>query len=419
MLKSLENALPRIQRYEKELPMTESLEHALPKLYGEIIIFCAHALAFLRNNPEVNRKQLRWTKFSSDITAVIKNTCQYSQQVDEAASMVRLAKETHNTETLAALKAIGDLQISGGATLPCHMVPYGLNLRFFGRSSELELLKNTLDPSNNTASLRAIGIHGLGGVGKSQLALQYANTSTDNYQVIAWIPAETQIKLVQGLSSLALKLGIAAEDTSDDYQNVSKVRDWLNRYKQPFLLIFDNVENTELLQQIWPTSTQGSIIITTRSPSQASKRATSTLALQPFPRDPGADFLRTLVGQEPLDDEDELALKEICSLIGGLPLATMQISDSIRDRGYSYSEFLALYKKSAERIFVKLGTPVEYNSTVLTTWDVSLEKLSPEATLLQQLLVFFDPDIIPERLITNTKASIEDPRFGFLFDEFE
>jgi hypothetical protein len=97
----------------------------------------------------------------------------------------------------------------------------------------------------------------------------------------------------------------------------------------------------------------------------------------------------------------------------------MQISDSIRDRGYSYSEFLALYKKSAERIFVKLGTPVEYNSTVLTTWDVSLEKLSPEATLLQQLLVFFDPDIIPERLITNTKASIEDPRFGFLFDEFE
>jgi hypothetical protein len=419
MLKSLENALPRMQRYEKELPMTESLENALSKLYGEIIIFCAHALAFLRNNPEVTKKQSRWTRFSNEITGVIKNIREYSKQVDEAASMVRLARETHNSETLAAIKALGDLQLSGGANLPCYMVPYGLNLRFFGRSTELETVKEILDPSAYGESLRAIGIHGLAGVGKSQLALQYANTSRDVYQMIAWIPAETRIKIIQGLSQLAVKLGITEEGNEDDAQNVSKVRDWLDSVKKPFLIIFDNVEDIQLLQQIWPTTARGSLIITTRSPSQASKRTANTLALQSFSEDPGREFLQSLTGQKPSDAQDEEALKEVCGLIGGLPLALMQISDFIRDRGYSYAEFLALYKKSAEKIYAKSGSPVEYNGTVLTTWDMSVDKLSEEATELQNLLAFFDPDAIPERLIANTKAEFDGTNFEFLLDEFE
>lgn len=97
----------------------------------------------------------------------------------------------------------------------------------------------------------------------------------------------------------------------------------------------------------------------------------------------------------------------------------VQISDFIRDQRYSYTEFLRIYKKSAEKIFAKSENPVEYDDTVFTTWNISLQKLSEEAIKLQNLLVFFDPDLIPERLITNTKAEIDDPSVDFLFDEFE
>lgn len=311
-------------------------------------------------------------------------------------------------------------QVSGNPSLPLYLVPYGSNLRFFGRSSELETLKETLDPSQAMTSPRAIGIHGLGGVGKSQLALRYANVSREIYPVIAWIAADDQILIKEGLSNLALRLGIASSETKNDtYPLVSKVRDWLNAFKQPFLLIFDNLDDAGLLQKIWPSNNQGSIIITTRSPLEASMRAAQTLALLPFSDDSAKKFLQTLVGRGPVDEDDETALKEVCCLMGGLPLALVQISDFIRDGCHDYKNFLALYKMSGDWMLKKLQIPADYDEDCLTTWDASLKQLSGFASKLQKLLVFFDPDMIPERLIWNPKFVIEDWRFAFLYSEFE
>jgi hypothetical protein len=97
----------------------------------------------------------------------------------------------------------------------------------------------------------------------------------------------------------------------------------------------------------------------------------------------------------------------------------VQLSDFIRDRAYSYAELLKIYDKSAEKVYAKSDRPVEYDHTVLTTWDISLQKLSTEARTLQNLLIFFDPDSLLERLITNTKAELEDTELSFLLDEFE
>lgn len=246
MLESLHNALPRIQKYERELPMTEALEKALLDLYGETIVFCAHAIAFFRNNPNSARNRNAWSKFSRDSAEVIANVRKYSRRVDEAADMIMLSKELDTAETVAALKDFYGLRIpTDGVRLPCFMIPYGLNLRFFGRAAELETLKQALHPKADSL-LRAVGIHGLGGVGKTQLAPHYANTSMDVYDVIAWIPAENQIKLVQALSSLANKLGLAGGSNEDDYQNVAKVRDWFNTAGKPFSSFWSSTKSTRL-----------------------------------------------------------------------------------------------------------------------------------------------------------------------------
>lgn len=216
MLENLQNALPRMQQYEPELPMTDTLEKALIDMYSEIIVFCAHAITFFRNNPNVVKNRHAWSQFSRDFAVVIANVRKSSRKVDEVADMIRLSKEMQTAETVAAIKDLQTLRIWDPASLPCYAIPYGFNLRFFGRENELNILKEPLDPPPEVSRLRAIGVHGLGGVGKSQLALHYANTSMDKYQVIAWIPSETQIKIVQAFSSLSNNLGLSDGTNEDD-----------------------------------------------------------------------------------------------------------------------------------------------------------------------------------------------------------
>jgi predicted ATPase len=300
------------------------------------------------------------------------------------------------------------------------MIPYGLNLRFFGRESESQSLRTHLDPNRESDQMRVVAIYGLGGVGKTQLALHYANTSMKLYEAIAWIPAETQIKLVQALSNFASKLGLQShEGNEDDYQSVHQVRDWLNTTDKQILLVFDNVSDAKLLEQVWPATTKASILITTRSPSVAASKVTTLLSLKKFDLETGDQVLHSLTGTEPNTEEEKDASLEISRNIDGLALTLMQVSSFIRNRGYTYQEFATMYKKATEKILARSEIPAEYSYTSLTTWDMSLERLSPEAKSLLNLLAFFDPDLIPERLITDTKAKLNEPSLEFLFDEFE
>jgi hypothetical protein len=295
------------------------------------------------------------------------------------------------------------------------LIPYGLNLRFFGRDDELQILKEAIEPSYTR--LRAIGIHGAGGVGKTQLALQYANTSLDMYQVIVWIPADTQTNIVHALSNLAKKLGLVdGASGEDDCGNVDKVRDWLNTASKPFLLVFDDVDNIELLDPIWPANKRGSIIITSRSPLVATGRTTITLALKSFSADTTSQVLRTLSQLDFADDKEEAAAhKRLSGWTNGFPLAVMQISNFIRNRGTSYVETRKMMRECSRTVYSTV-TP-EYGHTVLTVWDTSLQRLSPGAMALLKLLAFFDPDEVPERFITNMKAIVHDGPLGFVVDK--
>lgn len=419
MLEELGRALPRFRKYEKELPTTRELEDALLATYTEIIIFCAHSIAFFRNNPNLATSRNAWLRFSNDFPKVISNIRRYSRTVDEVADMIRLTRETHAADTVMAINDLRDSH-SSEMNLPCYMIPYGLNLKFFGRSSEERALKKALGPEVSGEQLKVIAIYGTGGVGKTQLALHYANTSLKLYDVVLWIPAETQVKVTQALAEFAVKLGLSnTGDAQADYQSTQKVRDWLNVSGKTFLLIFDNVENHEMLEQIWPASTKGSVIITCRSQSLAFKRTTEVMKLQCFAAKTGLVVLCSLTGLQPSNKDDDTAARELCELIGGFPLAMTQISEFINDRGYSYREFLPVYKRSAEKIFTRSAAPMQYEHTLDTVWNISFQKLSTESKALLDILAFFDPDSIPEWILSNEKADITHPRLLFLLDEME
>ncbi|KAH9433926.1 hypothetical protein MCOR02_005961 [Pyricularia oryzae] len=342
----------------------------------------------------------------------------FSRRIDEVVDMIRLSRESRTAETVAIIQNIKSKDPS--VRLPCHSIPHGLNLRFFGRESQMGILKETLGPEKTRQEMRAISIHGIGGVGKTQLALQYANTSLGIYDLIVWVPAESQIKLVQALSAFTTKLGLAEEhDQMDNSQVVQRLKDWLNTCGKNFLLVFDNVDDVEILEQIWPASSHASVIITTRSPSVASRRSKKILRLECFALEPATEMIYALSGKRPSQEYDVTAAVELCELLGGLPLAMEQVAAFIRDRDFLFSEVLPKLKKSAEKVFARTQAIDAYEHTVSTVWNLSLEQLSEQAKILHNVLAFFDPDHISEHLINQTKVRLNDPVWEFLLDDFE
>ena len=330
-----------------------------------------------------------WSEFNSEFVKTITNLPNHSRRVDEEADMVRMTRETHSAETLSVVKSLKNSNLDDGIKVPCQVIPHGLNPRFLCRSDEFSEVKTALDPQYSKGGLKVVAIHGLGVVGKTQLALHYANTSIHCYDVILWIPSETQIKMTQALSASAKKLGLPlGEDATDDYQAALKVKDWLNTAGYKFLLIFDNVDGIDILLQVWPASDTGSIIITTRSPSVALKRATKTIHLESFTQEKGPEALISLTGMKPSDGNEYSAAESICHLLGGLPLAISQISEFITDRGCSYEEFLSMYRRSAAKIHARGEAPVGYDHNLSTVWELSLQKLPEDAKVLQYLLAF-------------------------------
>lgn len=303
MLEEMRRTLPRYKRFVDELPMTKTLEDGLCDMYTEIIIFCARTITFFRNNPNVGASRSAWSQFHGDFHITIENLRNCSRRVDEEGDMIRMSREAQSAETLQVIQKLNDVRLGNKKTLPCQMVPFGLNPRFFSGSEEVKRVKETLDPRKNETKLRVMAIYGLGGVGKTQLALHYANTSFSHYDVIAWIPSETQIKMTQALSVLARKLGLLKEsENEDDSQASLKVRDWLDSSGHTFLLIFDNAERIDILLQVWPSSIKGSLLITTRSLAVAAKRSNDIMHLEPFAARLGPEALYALTGFEAGND---------------------------------------------------------------------------------------------------------------------
>jgi hypothetical protein len=145
--------------------------------------------------------------------------------------------------------------------------------------------------------------------------------------------------------------------SNDDYQSVQRLRHWFNNSGKTFLLMFDNLEDVNILSQIWPASNKGSILITSQSPAVMARRAKKTMQLKSFEDGTATDILYKLTGLEPADKNEAKAAKKICHLIGGLALAMVHMSSYIQDQGYSYSEFLTLYKGmqrgSLSRIYLR------------------------------------------------------------------
>jgi len=277
-----------------------------------------------------------------------------------------------------------------GTVPPIWSVP-GRNADFTGRGETLELLRDKL-AGGGRAVVPAQALYGLGGVGKTQVALEYAHRFMAGYDLVWWVPSEQPEEISQALAELARRMGLKVSDNVTEGAEAALEelrRDTTRRW----LLIFDNAENPKELEPYLPTGS-GHVLITSRN--QAWTHFAEPLEVDVFSR--GESVAHLLHHVPELDPADA---KRVADALGHLPLAIEQASAWLEQTGMPARTYVEQLATQATRTLA-LNQPADYPVPVVATWNLSFERLkerSPAAVRLLQLCAFFSPGPISMTLL--------------------
>lgn len=290
--------------------------------------------------------------------------------------------------------------------------PYSPNIYFTGREGILTGLREALTMSKPTAITQPHAVYGMGGIGKTQTALQYAYLHCDDYQAIFWVHADSHEALINDYFNLANLLNLPVEQEQNPDRIVTAVKHWLRAHDR-WLLIFDNAEDLEMVSGFFPTGATGHILLTTR------RQATGTIAqqirLENMSVDEGALFLlrraKIISLHTPLVQTyqaDRQKAQEISRILSGLPLALDQAGAYIEETKCSLAEYLQLYQKRRADLLRRRGTvPSGHPDSVAATFSLLYERVKESnswAIALLQLCAFLHADAIPIEIICSERA---------------
>ena len=231
-------------------------------------------------------------------------------------------------------------------------------------------------------------LYGLGGVGKTQLAIEYAYRYADRYQVVWWIPAD-QIALVRStIAALAPRLGITDIPPGRVEDSVAAVLDALRRGKpyDRWLLIFDNADQPELIRELMPHG-PGHVIVTSRN--RGWDRLVDALEVDVFTRAESLSYLQRRVrGITPADAE------RLAEELGDLPLALDQAAALLTETVMTVDVYLRLLTEESDRILGENPAPSDYPLPVAAAWSLSVTRLQEQTPFAMDLLrrcAFFGP----------------------------
>jgi hypothetical protein len=287
------------------------------------------------------------------------------------------------------------------------------NPRFTGRDVLLDNLRKTLINSTEVAALLPHTLHGLGGVGKTQLAIEYIYRYANDYDLICWVPAHDLTEVRTSLVELGAAMGLP--DNENAKRAVSAVLDALRSkpvYRR-WLLIFDNANRPEALEPYLPTPT-GHVLITSRDATWSDKAR--TVEVDVFARDESITLLKERVPEISEGDADRLADR-----LGDLPLAVEQAGAWQAESGMSVDEYLRLFDEEFEQLTEH--PPTGYPASVGATYRVALDRLRERAPAAAQLLdvcAFFGAEPISVALLWDGRsAQLPAPLAQALGDKME
>ncbi|KAJ6788122.1 hypothetical protein PWT90_07397 [Aphanocladium album] len=312
------------------------------------------------------------------------------------------------------------MELSAG---PWFLVPYPRNNTFVGRISILQKLQQLLKPPSQART----SLFGLGGAGKTQIALEYAYVIRETCMDLSvfWVHGSNAERFEQSYTSIALECRIPGY-SDPKVQVLPLVKTWLERQNRgPWLMVIDNADDTELffppdqekktassgaqeksLGQYVPECAHGSILVTSRNKQAGQKLAKGTRLIEVNKMD-DAEAIRLL--RASLEDRDNAPgdeeLLTLARRLEHLPLALVQAAAFIEANTMAIGGYIHLLEKSDQdqvdllsEEFETVGRDSEAPRAVAETWILSflqIQRQNPFASELFSLMSFFDRQAIP------------------------
>jgi tetratricopeptide (TPR) repeat protein len=294
------------------------------------------------------------------------------------------------------------------------MLPFERNLRFVGRQSELRHLEDNLSLPDGP---RKIAIAGLGGVGKTQIALELAYRTRDRDPdcSIFWIPCTSYEAVEHTCLTIAEMLGIKVKNLGEAKQQLDT---YFSQAATKWLLIFDNADDTHMwnkgtetnppLREFLPSSKDGHVVFTTRNRELAVDLVSSDIVdVRELDEKSGVEFLEKALRRDV--PHDSHAMADLLEQLEFLPLAISQATAYINKKGIAVSDYLELLREQEEDVVDLLSREFsderrykDMQNPVAKTWLISftqIEKLNSLAAEYLQLVACVSPRDIPRSLL--------------------
>jgi class 3 adenylate cyclase/tetratricopeptide (TPR) repeat protein len=271
-------------------------------------------------------------------------------------------------------------------------------LNFTGRENILAELNRILIEGDGKPFAQ-VAIHGLGGIGKTSVATEYAHRYAGEYAGVWWAPAENRTLLVNSLAALAGQLVPSLSQEVDQERGARAGLAHISRSPTPFLLIYDNVETPDVLRGLLP-SAGARLLITTRWADWGGRSA--ELSLDVLGPESAVELLQNRAERNDLPGAARLA-----AALGCLPLALDHAGAYCRLTGTTFET----YQEKIDRLLARPPKGAPYPASVGATFDLAIEKAAGECPGAEALLgfcAFLAPERIPLDLIPTDLPGEED-----------
>jgi tetratricopeptide (TPR) repeat protein len=289
-------------------------------------------------------------------------------------------------------------------------VPQERNPVFTGREEILQELRADLVKNCKQA------LSAMGGMGKTQIAIEYAYRHEKDYSAVLWTFADTEQSISSGFAKIAALLTLPEKDSTEQAAVTAAVRRWLEEH-DGWLMVFDNSDQPELLKSFLPQPQRGHVLLTSRNQVFQSIGIINPREVSVLTPAAAREFLLKRTGHDPnkkSSDADALA-KEL----GYYPLALEQAGAYMVENQASFAAYLAGFKKRRLKLFEQKAVIGDYEKTVTTTWALNFEEIAqghPASADLLRLSAFLAPDAIPLELIEKGKSEMGEPISASLAD---
>lgn len=248
---------------------------------------------------------------------------------------------------------------------------------------------------------RQFAVCGMGGVGKTELVVEWVYKNLSLFQAMFWVDAAEPSQLATSYAAIAPALGLVDRNQSPDLVGNREIsKGFFHRATVPWLLVFDNADSVESLSDYWPSGAAGSILVTSRDPFAKSYHSFNMpgLNLEPFPEEQATAFARKVTACDDTAEENE-ACHSMAIQLGCLPLAIIHMAGVIRRREWTVSEFVVKLEQGIRYKSLRSSNSQlsRYGNTLATAW--SFDDLKPSTLCILRLVSMLSPDRIQEQLL--------------------